>query len=215
MKNMNLLNHSLNFIVVILGVFLAFYIDSYSEKRKEKVELRETITSLIEDLEDDHKTYSDYQIPQNEEQVADLEELISDILELDEPKENQLSVNFEVKNYSPISSTYLSLKSSGKTNLIDDFKIRRELSNYYEILSEESISKGEVQQDFFLYEILPWMIENTNLMDVTSEELRGENTLANRLILYSTLIKNKLEYYKVLEEASMELRKSLDAFLNR
>jgi len=215
MKNINLLNHGLNFVAVILGVFLAFYVDACSERQKDKKELRETILSLVEDLEGDHETYSDYQIPKNEEQLADLEQLISEVLEQTEAGAEQSSVNLNVENYSPTSSTYLSLTSSGRINLIDDLSIRKELSNYYDILSGESVKQGDLQVEFFLNEILPWMIENTTLLDVTPEQLRGENTLANRLILYSALINNKLEHYRLVDETSVELRKTLVELLNR
>ena len=215
MKNINLLNHSLNFVAVILGVFLAFYVDSCNERIKEEVELKEIIESLLDDLESDHETYRDYQIPKNEKQSKELEELIADVLGLSGNNQGQLSVNFEVENYSPVSSTYLSINSSGKINLFDDLKIKKELSNYYDILSQESMEKGEIQVEFFLNEILPWMIENTNLMDVSSEELRGEKKLANRIILYRTLIQNKTAQYRVIDKASLELQKMLMEYLEK
>lgn len=215
MKNINLLNHGLNFIAVILGVFLAFSVDACSERKKDKKELRETVLSLVEDLDSDHETYSEYQIPKNEEQLADLEKLISEVLELTEADTEQSSVNLNVENYSPTSSTYLSLTSSGKINLIDNLTIRKELSNYYDILSGESVKQGDLQVEFFLNEILPWMIENTTLLDVTPEQLIGENTLANRLILYSALINNKLEHYRTVDKASIDLRNMLDELLDK
>ncbi|MEL7147327.1 MAG: hypothetical protein AAFO69_13220 [Bacteroidota bacterium] len=214
MKNINLLNHGLNFVAVILGVFLAFYVDACSERQKDKIELRETVLSLVNDLDNDHEIYSESQIPKNEEQLADLEEFIGEILEQNESDSNQSSVDFNIDSYSPTSSTYLSLTSSGRINLIDDLAVRKELSNYYDILSSESVRRGELQVEFLLNQILPWMIENTNLLDVTSEQLRGENTLANQLVLYSALINNKLEHYRVVDEASIELRKMLDELLN-
>lgn len=215
MKKINLINHLLNFVAVILGVLLAFYVDSCSETNKEKRELKEIVTSLIVDLENDHKAYSEYQIPENVNQSRELENLIADILNTDNKSQEQLSVNVEVQNYSPISSTYLSINSSGKVNLIDDLEVKKKLSNYYDILSEESIKKGEIQVSFFLNEILPWMIENTDLLDMKTEEFIGQKKLANRLILYRTLIENKTEQYKTIDEASVELQKMLSEFMKK
>jgi hypothetical protein len=38
MKKVDWPNHLLNFIAVILGVFLAFYVSDRAEKRKERIE---------------------------------------------------------------------------------------------------------------------------------------------------------------------------------
>ncbi len=215
MKKINLINHFLNFVAVILGVLLAFYVNSCSETNKEKNELREIVISLVADLENDHKTYSEFQIPTNVKQSKELENLIADILSTENKTQEKLSVSVEVENYSPISSTYLSINSSGKINLIDDLEVKKMLSNYYDILSEESIKKGEIQVNFFLNEILPWMMENTDLLDIKSEELIGQKKLANRLILYRTLIENKTDQYKVIDKASIELQKMLSEFIKK
>ena len=215
MKKINVLNHLLNFVAVILGVLLAFYVDSCSETNREKDELREILTSLIVDLENDHKAYSEYQIPKNVNQSKELENLIADILSTGPNSQEQLSVSVEVENYSPVSSTYLSINSSGKVNLIDDLEVKKKLSNYYDILSEESIKKGEIQVSFFLNEILPWMIENTDLLDMKTEDFSGQKKLANRLILYRTLIENKTDQYKVIDTESIELQKVLSEFMKK
>lgn len=215
MKKINLINHFLNFVAVILGVLLAFYVNSCSETNKEKKELKEIVTSLMADLENDHKTYSEYQIPVNETQSKELENLIADILNVENKAQESLSVSVEVENYSPISSTYLSINSSGKINLIDDLEVKKKLSNYYDILSEESIKKGDLQVNFFLNEILPWMMENTDLLDMQADDFIGQKKLVNRLILYRTLIENKKSQYIEIDEASIELQKVLSKFIKK
>lgn len=215
MKSINVLNHGLNFVAVILGVLFAFYIDSCTEKNKEQGELNEIIESLIDDLKSDHEAYSEHQIPINEKQAKELEKLISEVLEINKNEDPQLSVVFEIENYSPTSSTYLSINSSGKINLFDDLKIKKSLSNYYDILSQESIKKGELQVNFFINEILPWMIENSNLADLSSEGFTGNTKLANKLILYKTFIENKTDQYKAIDKTSIELQRMLEEALNQ
>lgn len=213
MNKINWINHFFNFTAVILGVFLAFYVDSLSIERKEKQELQEIIKSLIEDLDKDHNTYSEYQIPSNEEQVEALGALIELILsEVPKPSE-EVDANINVNNYSPVSSTFLSLTTSGKINLIEDLMVRKALSNYYDILSTESIKKGELQVDFFMKEILPWLIENTDLTNITPDDFVGQKKMANKLILYQSFISNKIEQYRAIDESAIELKEMLSDLL--
>ena len=212
MKHIDWKNQLLNFIGVILGVLLAFYISSYAEQRKEEKALEEMVASLIKDIEEDHRIYTQDQIPANEEQVETINQLLESMMnpELDTL---QLSVNFDVNNYSPVSSTYLSMKSSGGLNLIHDIEVRRALSNYYDLLAEESVSKGELQANYLLNEIIPWLIEHTEMLDFNSEELMGDKVFANKLIIYNGLIGQKIEHYHHIVETSTRLKAQLELLI--
>lgn len=210
MKNVNWLNHFLNFIAVILGVFLAFYISARSEAAKDQVELNEILSSLIEELNDDIRTFNSYQIPKNEMQVEAIGILVENIINSEADSiDSQLSISLEVQNYSPASPTYHSITSTGKINLINDLDTRKALSMYYDEMGQESLKKGELQVEFFLNQILPWMIENTNMLDVQLDEMAGNIQFANRLILYSTLIDNKVEDYRIIHETAEDLKQKL------
>jgi len=207
MKKINWPDHLLNFVAVILGVLLAFQIESIAENNKEKRELNEILQSFIEDIDMDRETYDDFQIPTNEQQSEMIGKLLTSILSNQvDSIEEQISVTFDVQNYSPISSTYLSVISSGKFGLIRDFEIKKAISDYYDVLAGESLKQGEVQMEFFLKEIIPWMVENTNILDIESEDVDGNIEFANRLVIYQTLINNKARQYKKLSKAAEELK---------
>lgn len=207
MKRIDWQNHILNFAGVILGVLLAFYINDRTAKKKERSQLNEMVHSLIEDLEVDLQIYADL-IPANEQQYTSIENLIGTILS-DTVDRDQATVTLDVKNYSPSHSTYLAIESTGLINLLGDFGIRKELSNYYEIQLKEATELGELQLSFFLNEITPWSIEHTELFDFDSEDIIGDIALANRLVFYNALIANKTARYEEIQEAAAELKEKL------
>lgn len=60
-------NHFFNFLAVILGVYLAFFISEWSKENRDRKEMKVLIESLITDLSDDIRVYEEYQIPINRE----------------------------------------------------------------------------------------------------------------------------------------------------
>lgn len=214
MKKIDWLNHFINFLAVILGVFLAFWVSTRSERLKEKRELREIVVSLIGDLHSDQNTYQNYQIPQNIRQKEDLIKLIAGI------RNSQtdsilayFSSAMQIENYSPVSSTFLFVSSSGKINLIDDIEVRKGLSNYYDALAVEAQKKGEVQVNFFLEEMIPWMTDHVDLIDTDPTQLAGEVAFANKLILFQNFIENKVEQYQEINEVAQVLEEELNKML--
>ncbi len=215
MKTINWTDHFFNFLAVILGVLLAFQIGSWSETKKSDNERIEIIQSFIKELEEDQTNFSGYQIPLNEKQSATIGSLLENILtnQLDSV-ENQLGVTLEVQNVNPVSTTYNSVISSGKLGLIGDFEIKKRLSGYYDGLALEAIKTGELQVDFFLQELLPWIMQNVNLVQMDTQSLGGNSELTNRLIIYRSLVDNKTEKYRHIDEAAKALSEDLKSLLD-
>ena len=76
MKGIDWLTHILNFLAVIAGVFLAFYISDAAEHKKEQKQLSHIINIIIEDLKEDQATFENYQIPINEKQLSAIDRLV-------------------------------------------------------------------------------------------------------------------------------------------
>ncbi|MEO0733016.1 MAG: hypothetical protein AAFZ52_09285 [Bacteroidota bacterium] len=205
MNKGNWKNHILNFVGVILGVLLAFYVNNSAEKRKQRATFEQIAFSLIEDLTVDLRVYDEL-IPANEEQSAEIEILVNAIL-ADDTDQEQATATLDAKNYVPTNSTYLSTKLNSVITQLDDVDLKKQLSSYYELALTESVELGELQLHFFLNEITPWLIEHTNLFDLEVEDIKGDMKLANMLVFYNTLIKSKIAQYKEMR-ASADLLKS-------
>jgi len=207
-------NHLFNFIAVILGVYLAFYMSERAAQHKEREESNVFMQSLITDLKEDLKTYQDYQIPVNQEQLGQINQLVEELAndKLDGLQSGMVAI-FQVENYAASSSTYSSLKSSAKLGLIKDLDLQKELNNYYEGLATESQLKGQFQADYFTEELLDWSVRNVDL--ITMELVKTDEliVLRNHLIIYASLIDQKLENYKMIVEQSTALIESLEKAL--
>jgi len=208
-------NHLLSFISVILGVYLAFYLNEKAAVNKEIKEGQLLMNSLIIDLSEDIEVYEDYQIPENTQQYRNIDTLIELLLKdsLVDIEEKFILV-FQVENYTPTTSTYNSMKSSGNLNLIDDLVLQKELTDFYEGAVSESIRKGEFQADYFTSELLGWLTNNVDLRDMKLLDEANLIALPNKLIVYQSLIDQKINSYRLIVEESKKLKLSIESKIN-
>lgn len=215
MKGINWSDHILNFLAVIIGVSMAFYVSDTADKNKESEELENIIQSFIDELQEDRKVYLDYQIPENEQQTK----LIWDVLtRIGEKRSDSLPGKIQqslaINNYSPAGVTFNSLVSSGKLDLLSDFELRKEISTYYQLLSKEAESRGQLQVDFYMDQVLPWIINENDMMNISMSDVMNDTKLSNILILYRSLVDNKTRQYKVIAKESEELEERLKSMYN-
>lgn len=211
-RKSNYINHLFNFLAVIIGVYLAFYVNERGKINQDRNESKVLMHSLINDLSEDIKVYEEYQIPKNIEHQQNIGKLINSLSGNNTDSINShLPLIFQVENFVPTTSTYSSMKSSGKLSLIESFDIRKNLSDYYEGLVIESIRKSEFQVDFFTNSVLPWV---TNNIDLNEMKIINENetiVLRNKLIIYESLIDQKVNTYKMLVKESKELKDGIES----
>ena len=210
MKQINWPDHILNFLAVIIGVSLAFYVSSTSEEKKEEEELKQILTSFVNELSLDIETYDNYQIENNEAQSAALGRVIGFLLSgnLDSLGSDFSSV-VNVNNYSPVGVTFSSISSSGKLDLIEDFELRKEIANYHEVGAKEALLRGEAQVDFFMNLLTPWLISNISLVNPDVKKLSDNQELVNLLVLYKGFVDNKIRQYREVSKAAENLRGKL------
>jgi hypothetical protein len=122
---------------------------------------------------------------------------------------------FQVENFGPTTSTYGSMKSSGKLGLIEDLTLRKKLTGYYEGVVLEGIKKGEFQVDFFTEELLTWVIQNVDLSEMRILNKDELIILRNKLIIYESLIDQKVEAYEMIVEDSKQLKVSIESVISR
>jgi hypothetical protein len=213
MKSINWADQILNFVGVIFGVLLAFYIAELNNSRHERKELRIIVESFIEDLKDDRDTYRD-QIPGNEEHAMQIERLMTGIQE-EQPDSiaKYLDYLYSADNYSPTSTTYMSVVSSGKLDLIENLSLKKKLSDYYDILATEAEFRGRFQVDYLFEHIIPWVVENVNTTVDPVGQIMGQYQLANHLQWYQGLILNKVDMYQDIRVSAKALTDDLKHFL--
>ncbi len=213
-KKYNWINHVFNFLAVILGVYLAFYINEKAKLNQDNKESLILMNSLVNDLAEDIKAYEEYQIPENIQQqknIGNLLELLSagNLADIG----SQLPIVFQVENYVPTTSTYTSMKYSGKLTLVDELSLQKKISNYYEGLVFESEKKGEFQVEFFTKELLTWLTNNVDLLEMKLLKQDELIVLRNKLIIYESLIEQKVNTYTMVVEDSKKIKLSIESRL--
>jgi len=213
-RKQNWLNHLFNFLAVILGVYLAFYINERAQINQDQNESIMLMNSLLADLSKDIKAYEEYQIPVNKQYQQNVERLLSSLMtnDMDEIGE-KISDVLGVENFTPSTSTYSSIKASGKLGLIDDLELQKMLTDYYEGLAVESIRKGEYQVDFFTGELMSWLTNNVDLTDMQLIHTNELIVFRNKLIIYGSLINQKVESYEMIVEDSKKLQFQIESLL--
>lgn len=213
MKSINWVDQILNFVGVIFGVLLAFYVAELGESRHERKELRIIVESFMQDLKDDQNTYA-YQIPGNEEHATNIGRLMTGIQqELPDSIAKYLDYLYNADNYSPTSTTYMSVVSSGKFDLIEDLSLKKKLSNYYDNMAVEAEFRGKFQVDYLFEHIIPWVVANIDTAGDPIGQVMGEFQLANHLQWYQGLILNKVDMYKDIDVSAKALTADLKYFL--
>ncbi|MCA1762492.1 MAG: hypothetical protein ABR574_08855 [Cryomorphaceae bacterium] len=207
-------SHIFNFLAVILGVYLGFYINERAKIGQDKKESVALMNSLVSDLSGDIKIYNNFEIPENREQMQNIERLLG-LLQTDsiDAISSQLATVFQVENCAPSTSTYSSMKASGKLGLIDNLALQKKLSDYYEGIAIESVKKGEFQVEYFTSQLLPWLTNNVDLIEM---RVLNENELVplrNKLIIYLSLIDQKLNSYQMLVDDSEKVKQKIEAVL--
>mgnify|MGYP001799629805 FL=1 len=209
-------NHILNFVAVILGVYIAFHISESAKESGEKEESIALMKALLDDLQSDLTTYTDYQIPFNKRYEEQVDSLLLALTNNDTDEIHaKLFQIFQVNNYNPTSTTYNSIKSSGKIRLINDLSLQRKLSDFYDGAAIECENKNQIQVDFFMQELVTWMTVNTDLYETTINKKADMIVLRNKLIVYTSLVAQKIEQYEKIAEDITELKAQLETTINQ
>ena len=213
-RKINWLNHIFNFLAVILGVYLAFVVNERAKVNQDRSESAVLMTSLVSDLEKDIQVYEEYQIPENTLFIQNVEELLT-LISSGETRgiEEQIATLLQVDNYTPTESTYSSMKLSGKLRLIEDLDLRKSLTRHYDGLVVESRMKGSYQVDYYTNEILSWLTDHVDLKTMTLRSVDDLTTFTNKLIIYGSLIEQKVESYKMIVEDSKSLKEEIASLL--
>jgi hypothetical protein len=215
MKQINWSDHILNFLAVIIGVSMAFYVSDTADRNKQSDELRKITQSFIDELQEDQSTFEDYQIPSNEDQSK----LIEEVLYLIQAKNkdslaSKIQDALSINSYSPAGVTFHSIVSSGKLDLFSDFVLRKDISNYYQLLASEAQARAQLQVDFYMDQILPWIVNETDIMNPKMDDVINDHKLSNILILYKSLIDNKTRHYKYMIKECAQLENKLKELIS-
>lgn len=121
-------------VIVIVGVTIAFWLNTKAETSKENMILSNYYNELLSDLDDDRNTLNQ-SIRRNELKLTDMITALQLYQNKEPSRDSIFKYSKLVGNYNffdPQDITYRSMISSGDLKLINDFQLKRKLVSLYD-----------------------------------------------------------------------------------
>ena len=213
MKNINWLNHLVEFVVVILGILIAFQMSTCAEKKVQ--------SGLIKEHLDNIKAETAF----NQRNIkAALELAVSSKAKLDSlfiilPEDTALQTvnNFSLAllNIGGVyikKNAYRSLTESGDIRYIHDFKLKNEIVNLYEyyewVKGIDQLHVNTYDKSYF-----PYILKNLDLVDgnVQAADVYRSKDFKNILSSYRFFLVNRIQKYEDCQQEMADFLEQLES----
>lgn len=209
-SSINWKDHLINFVVVIVGVTIAFYLSNRKEGM-EKVQLeKSSLVSIVTDLDEDIeflKASTDtLQILKNK-----LGNFVNDLMTGQATRDSlfeYISIQYVQLPFFPQDNTYQSLVASGKLDVIADFELRKQLTELYHrhYQTIKLVDEMSAQQKNQL--ILPYLMTLNHGRPQTIDISDPSFVNTNMYSLY--YLRQKLALDSVALNSAIELRSKIN-----
>lgn len=218
MKKVNWLDHLVNLVVVILGISIAFYLESSKENRQNNQLEKQYLESLSKDLEADLKTLDTLVILNKKISQAAIG--LVEATKNGYQKSNQSLVQDVLllqynPYFTPQATVYSSLKSSGQIDLIRDFEMRGQIvdlyEQYYRGVTDYNMILSEHVRDF----LKPYFIENMKFesANTLNPDFLRDSEFQNMVFIYRQIFVSKESYYQTVHQKTEALHLSIKSYL--
>jgi len=216
-NKVNWSDHIVNLVVVILGISIAFYLESYKEEKALRLQEMEYINSLKEDLQADVEALDTISYVNGliKKAVVNLSDATIKLV-YDTPEEIFEDVMLIQYNppFSAQRTIYESLKSSGHMEIITDFELRNKILELYEKYYKGAIQYDEVLTEHVSDFIKPYFIDNMIFVSQKGldDAFLKDQKFRNMIFSYRFLFISKSEFYKEIKSKVEELIEELESY---
>lgn len=202
----------LEIFIVIVGISIAFWLNNWGEERKERKLETEFLKTLRSDLATDSAAFA-YQIEQNERNLHHVNRFVSTLRNKD--YEND-SINWYIgsflnrNNWIINANTFEILKSGGKLDIIQDFDLRSEISQFFRIRTYQTEWMLDVIQTFQDNQMNVYLTKNTDyfIQYQPQKDFVKDTEFQNLLASWADLTDEKLVLYEdILKEITYLISK--------
>ncbi len=197
-KKIDWLNHGLEFIVVIIGILIAFQLNKCGTENEQA----KTINMHLQQIKDEtkfNKYFLEKGIKHTQSNIAKLDSIFMFIAQKKETRKINL-LSMQLLSMSGVyirKNAYLNFIESGDIRFMKDFKRKQKIINLYEYYKWVE-SFNEVSRNLYSTDYYPYLKDNFDLLGGTtqSDDIYFSTLFKNILSSYSYTSKNRLERYE-------------------
>ncbi len=209
MRKVNWRDHLIGFVVVVLGIIIAFQLNNYSNSIRQN----KTVRNHFEYIKDETVTNKNSMVGAIKRSEASLLKVDS-LLELLKQKGNLAEINglmFQLMEFTNVylrKNAYLTLTESGDIRWIQDYELKTKTINLYEYYSWtqaiESVSSNSLIEQYY-----PYVRKNMDFVNGSIQEgsLYFNKEFMNVVATYRYTHYGKINKYKdCLEQMELFLQ---------
>ncbi|MEP2937573.1 MAG: DUF6090 family protein [Gilvibacter sp.] len=197
-KKIDWLNHGLEFVMVVVGILIAFQLNTCSEEKKNDVIVNQHISNVLSESAFNLKMIDDIIV-----QTEDSQKNLSKLLQLIAQEKSWDTINnltLRQLNYSGVylkDNAYNSLIQSGDIRLVNDFELKNDIINlyeYYKWTQSFDLINGEVFAGYFL----PYVMNEFDMFQLQTQDasIYTDQRFKNALGSMSYQMNARLAKYK-------------------
>jgi len=205
--------------IVIVGISIAFWVNSWGEERKERALETEFLKTLRSELATDSLAFAG-QIESNAVVMDRLERFV-EICRTEDYDNDSIPwfVGNFLNRYNWIlnTNTYDMLKSGGNLDIISDFELRNEISSFYQVRGFQTSKILEVLQGFADNQMNPYLTKKTDyfISYNPKRDFIRDTEFQNLLALWTDFTGSKLGIYEATLEEITQLITHFDEHLSK
>ncbi len=218
-SNINWKTHFIELLVVIIGISIAFSLNSWKEDSKQKALEKKYITSLKSDLEFDLNELN--QIADTSQYYLKMQGGLLGVLNTRNYQNDSLFYYvialYGFQEFVPRDNTYESMKGSGKLEIISDFDLKNEVTIQYNQYYKQLKSLDDYHKKTVYDEISPYLNKNVQFTGrpvILNDEFLKERFFINKSYSSYYLLRGKINTYREVAEKTQILIDKLETALN-
>ncbi len=213
--------HFIELLVVIIGISIAFALEGWSEKSKNRQleinYLQSLKTDLMQDREDMKVVMDSSRVIWN--YVGETFQFLFTNRKVEVFKRHHVTSTYTAPYFYPKNGTYISLVNSGNLNLIHNFEIKSALADMYDVQYAEIARLDGVIRNLVDNMIYPYVIDNVRFSaqrdGVDDVSALRANKAINLMGSYMNFLRTREAGYALVSEKREALVARIDSELSK
>ncbi len=212
MEKINWRNYFIELIVVFIGITAAFLLNNWREDYQSNELESKYLNSIKNDVVQDSMSVNEI-LKLNEEKEVKFKKYIASTIKGISSIDSAVILFQDIltiPKFYPQSNTYESIKYSGNLNLISDYYLREEITNYYESFTTIQ-SQQEMTVEFINNYATKFVLKNINILNwqIINKKNVDFNEVNNIIVGYYALLEQNIKLEKEIVIRNKELLKKL------